>query len=168
MNHHDIRLVSDSTAPQEPAFDAVSITAGDLEAQDSKWRELDVPRAECRRMVQWMRGWRQLGESHGAALLHAEVTQREYTALLEIQCSDQKGGPNIGMLAAALQVRHNSAVGLVTALCGKGYVERHRYSDDRRQTHVRLTERGRAVLGELLRAQLREFQKIRAGLLLDR
>jgi DNA-binding MarR family transcriptional regulator len=52
-------------------------------------------------------------------------------------------------LAVGLQLRHNSAVGLVNRCELNGLVQRLPHPEDGRQIRVCLTEQGEAVLGRL-------------------
>ena len=66
--------------------------------------------------------------------------------------------PRISYLAERLQLRHHSAVELVDRLAKKGLIQRTRGARDRREVHVKLTDRGDRVLRELTlhtRAELR-------------
>lgn len=66
--------------------------------------------------------------------------------------------PRIAYLAERLQIRHHSAVELVDRLAKKGLIQRTRGEIDRREVHVRLTQRGDRMLRDLTlhtRAELR-------------
>ena len=68
-------------------------------------------------------------------------------------------GPTVGELAEHLLLRHHSAVGLIDRLAERGFVERARGADDRRQVRIQLTPKGEQKLkrlSEAHRAELRE------------
>jgi len=119
---------------------------------------------QCRRLAEWMSAWRSFLAVNEAILGDADLTPQEFAALLEVDCSDAAQGPTIGMLAACLQTRHNTSVGLVTRLCKKGYLRRIRDAQDRRLTHVQLTDSGHQILTALVRAHCRELHEIRTEL----
>jgi DNA-binding MarR family transcriptional regulator len=119
---------------------------------------------QCRRLAEWLAAWRSFLAVNEAILVDADLTPQEFAALLEVDRSDVAHGPTIGMLAMCLQTRHNTTVGLVTRMCNKGYVRRVRDTQDRRQTHVQLTDSGRHILTALVRAHCRELDEIRTEL----
>jgi len=66
--------------------------------------------------------------------------------------------PRIAYLAERLQIRHHSAVELVDRLARNGLIQRTRGRLDRREVHVKLTQRGDRILRDLTlhtRAELR-------------
>ncbi|MGA7379313.1 MAG: MarR family transcriptional regulator [Terriglobales bacterium] len=66
--------------------------------------------------------------------------------------------PRIGELAERLQVQHHSTVELVNRLAARGYVNRERGDQDRREVLLTLTPKGEKILRELSlhhRAELR-------------
>lgn len=65
---------------------------------------------------------------------------------------------NIRAIAERLMIRHNSAVELISRCERNGWVERIRVESDRRQVHVRLTDKGEAILAELSAVHMRELQ----------
>lgn len=108
--------------------------------------------SQARRLAEWLATWRSFLAINEPILLQADVTLQEFAALLEIDRSDERPGPTIGMLAESLRTRHNTSVGLITRMCKKGYVRRIRGTRDRRQAHVQLTASGRELLVSLVRA----------------
>lgn len=121
-------------------------------------------REQCRHLAEWLAAWRSFLVVNEAILLAADVTPREFAALLEVERSDAANGPTIGMLAETLRTRHNTSVGLVTRMCRKGYVRRVRDARDRRHAHVQLTDKGRQLLSSLVSEHWRELQELRMGL----
>ena len=87
----------------------------------------------------------------------AGLTRRQYEALLSL-----RGSPSrrllVGELAAALEVRHHSAVGLVDRLEGLGLVRRHVDPADRRRVLVSATARGERALAHLASAHRGELR----------
>ena len=57
--------------------------------------------------------------------------------------------PRIRELASRMEIRHNSAVELVNRLEARGFVQRTRAEDDRREVLLALTPKGEKVLAEL-------------------
>lgn len=84
------------------------------------------------------------------AAAHQEgLEPQQHQLLLAVRALGDGEGPTIGMLADHLLVRHHSAVGLIDRLEQRGFVERVRCSDDRRQVRVRLTAEGDEKLRHL-------------------
>lgn len=73
----------------------------------------------------------------------------QYQLLLAIKGMPPGVRPRIRELADRMQIRHHSAVELVNRLESKGFVERTRAQDDRREVLLSLTVKGEKVLGEL-------------------
>ena len=88
------------------------------------------------------------------------LTSQHYQAMLILRAS--AGGPivTIADLAQQLLLKHNSAVGLVDRLENEGLMERVRSETDRRKVELRLTPRGREVLGELAAAHRQELARL--------
>lgn len=82
------------------------------------------------------------------AALNAGLTPRQYQALLALRGSPRRR-LSIGALAAELEIRHHSAVGLVDRLAALGLAGRHGVSDDRRRVEVWCTPRGDRTLARL-------------------
>jgi DNA-binding MarR family transcriptional regulator len=74
---------------------------------------------------------------------------QQHQMLLAIQGLDDPGGPTVGRLAEYLMVKHHSAVGMVDRLEERGWVERVRGEDDRRQVRVRIAAEGLRKLRRL-------------------
>jgi len=88
------------------------------------------------------------------------LTPQQHQAMLAVRGFPGEQPPTVGELAARLQVRHNSAVGLVTRLEKQGYVQREASKQDQRRMHVSLTRRGHAVLDRLTEAHRVELRRI--------
>jgi DNA-binding MarR family transcriptional regulator len=87
----------------------------------------------------------------------AGLTPRQYQALLAVRGSP-RGRLPVGQLAAALEIRHHSGVGLVDRLEGLGLVSRHADPADRRRVLVSSTARGERTLARLAAAHRAELQ----------
>lgn len=88
------------------------------------------------------------------------LTPRQYQALLAIKGMPTSQAPTIGDLAAQLQVRHHSAVGLVDRLVQQGLVVRNVSREDRRRVQLSLTPRGERLLLRLASAHRVELQQL--------
>jgi DNA-binding MarR family transcriptional regulator len=79
----------------------------------------------------------------------AGMEPRQHQLLLAVKGLPVGQEASVGALAERLQLKHNSAVGLVDRLEEKGLVRRERSARDRRQVLVTLTEAGEALLRDL-------------------
>lgn len=77
------------------------------------------------------------------------LTPQQHELLLVIRGCPGRDWTTIAEVAEGLQLRHNSAVGLVNRCEQVGWIQRRRDPDDGRQTRVSLTEEGEAVLERL-------------------
>lgn len=93
--------------------------------------------------------------AHGVGL-----TPQQHQAMLAIRGYPGDAAPTVGELAARLQVRHNSAVGLLTRLAKQGYLKRSPAEHDQRRMLVSLTAKGHAVLDKLTEAHRIELRRI--------
>lgn len=93
--------------------------------------------------------------AHGLGL-----TPQQHQAMLAIRGFPGDVNPTVGELAARLQLRHNSAVGLVTRLEKQGYVRRESSEEDRRRMHVMLTPKGQGLLDNLTEAHRIELRQV--------
>lgn len=91
--------------------------------------------------------------AHGVGL-----TPQQHQALLAVR-GYSGGAPSMGQLAERLQIRHNSAVGLVTRLVTQGYVRRDASKIDLRRMHISVTPKGQRVLDELTEAHRIELKR---------
>jgi len=74
-------------------------------------------------------------------------------------------GPTVGYIAERLQVRHHSAVEMVTRMEVRGLVSRRTSERDRRRVIVALTETGESLLGELSAHHVSEIREIGPALI---
>ena len=92
---------------------------------------------------------------HSEAVAHdAGLTPALHQLLLAVRGAAVASGPTVGQLAAALDVRHHTAVELAQRAEQLGLVARSRDARDQRQVHVRLTAAGRRRLEQLTRSNL--------------
>lgn len=81
------------------------------------------------------------------AARRAGLEPAQHQLLLAIKAS--ASAPTVGEMAARLQLRHHSTVGLIDRLAKSGLVQRHRAEGDRRQIRLALTRKGETVLRRL-------------------
>src|SRR5579885_1440144 len=88
------------------------------------------------------------------------LTPQQHQAMLAVRGFPGDAHPTVGDLATRLQIRHNSAVGLITRLESQGYVRREPSKQDQRRMHVMLTAKGQTVLDKLTEAHRAELRHI--------
>lgn len=88
------------------------------------------------------------------------LTPQQHQMMLVIRGYAGPDHPTIGDLAKRLQVRHNSAVGLINRLARLGFVKRQPGKLDRRQVKVLFTSKGLAMLEKLTLAHHGELKQI--------
>lgn len=84
---------------------------------------------------------------------------RQHQLMLALKGLPRGTRPRIGELAERLQIRHHSTVELVNRLATRGYVQRQKGENDRREVLLTLTSKGERVLRKLSlhhRAELRK------------
>jgi DNA-binding MarR family transcriptional regulator len=94
----------------------------------------------------------------------AGLTPQQHQALLAIKGFPGREFVSVGELAERLQVRHNSAVGLVDRLARQRLVRRLPSAADRRRVEVRLSRQGEAKIERLSAAHLRELRQLGPGI----
>jgi len=92
---------------------------------------------------------REFSRASNDILRQHEITPKQYQALLAIGTAESDKYLSMNDLAATLDVRHNSAVGLINRLEAAGLVRRQRTPTDRRVASLSLTERGTETLEKL-------------------
>jgi DNA-binding MarR family transcriptional regulator len=90
-----------------------------------------------------------LRESESAAR-KAHITPGQYQLLLFVR-SFYPDSPSVAALAERLQVRHQSAVGLIDRCAAAGLVRRRRDEEDARRVRILLTGAGDRRLAQLVR-----------------
>lgn len=94
----------------------------------------------------------------------AGLTPQQHQLLLAIRGRPGREWAGIGELAAALQVRHHTAVGLVDRCAALGLVRRSASPVDRRRVRVLLTAKGARSLERLTQRTRRELLGLRRAL----
>ena len=115
----------------------------------AEYEELATFRYQIRRFLHF---------SEDAALKEG-IEPRHHQALLAIKAMNSEEPCTIGTLAAQLLLQHQSAVGLVDRMEGRGLVSRSHDPTDGRQVIVHLTRKGEDILKRLSlthRAELEE------------
>jgi DNA-binding MarR family transcriptional regulator len=88
------------------------------------------------------------------------LTPQQHQALLAIKGFPQDGSVTISELAARLQIRHHSAVGLADRLAGNNLVRRQRDPKDRRRANLALTAHGEKLLEKLSAAHREQLRRV--------
>jgi DNA-binding MarR family transcriptional regulator len=104
--------------------------------------------ADYAALAAWRYALRQFLRASEQITRKANVSPTQYQLLLFIRGSD-RGAPAVAELAEKLQVRHQSAVGLVDRCERGGLVRRRRDPMNRRRVLVRTTRRGADLLRRL-------------------
>ena len=115
---------------------------------------------DYRRLARWRRALRRFLRFSEEAARRAGVSPTQHQVLLFVR-GFEKGRPTIADLAERLQVRHQSAVGLIDRCQRGGFVRRVPDALDRRRVRIELTPRARRLLDRLTREHLRELASLR-------
>ena len=99
-------------------------------------------------LADWRYAMRRFFRASGQITRQAGVSPTQYQLLLFVRGS-ASGAPSIAELAERLQVRHQSAVGLVDRCERAGLVKRRRDPTNRRRVLVGMTSRGAHLLHRL-------------------
>ncbi len=83
------------------------------------------------------------------AVQRAGMEKQQYQFLLAVKGMPDGSRPRIRELADRMMIQHHSAVELINRMEAKGYVERERGQDDRREVLLALTPKGEHALAEL-------------------
>lgn len=121
-------------------------TSSDLSLQD--YRALAEFRHQLRRFLHFS----------AEAAKAAGIEPNQHQLLLALKGLPDGHRPTIGELAERLQVRHHSAVELVSRAETAGWVARERDEADRRGVLVRLTPQGEQLLHDLTRRHREELR----------
>lgn len=92
-----------------------------------------------------------------AAAAEAGLSPRQHQALLAVKGA-ATAPLTIGDLAARLQVRHHSAVGLIDRLAARKLVRRLPVAEDRRRVRLALTAQGEKLIARLSSAHKAELK----------
>jgi DNA-binding MarR family transcriptional regulator len=109
--------------------------------------------AEFRRQIR-----RFLHFSESTAREHG-LEPQQHQLLLTVHGLPEGVRPTIGELASRMFIQHHSAVELVKRLEQRGAITRVAGETDRREVLVKLTEKGRAALRNLVLAHREELEK---------
>ncbi|GAB1470858.1 helix-turn-helix domain-containing protein [Chloroflexota bacterium] len=88
------------------------------------------------------------------------LAPQQHQALLSIKGFPGRDKITITELAERMQIRHQSAVGLVDRLTGQGLLVREQSRTDRRQVYATLTPKGLALLEQLSAVHKEELRRI--------
>ncbi len=120
------------------------------EPDDDDYRRLLDVRTGLRQFLHW-------SEQQSTAV---GITPAHHQLLLAIRGHPHREGPTIGDVAAALLLRHHSAVGLVDRAVSAGLVDRHTDTMDHRIVRLRLTPLGARRLRQLSGAHIEELRRL--------
>jgi DNA-binding MarR family transcriptional regulator len=97
------------------------------------------------------------------AAREARVSPGQYQMLLFVK-DFPAPGPTVADLAERLQIRHQSAVGLIDRCVRSGLVRRQRDANDGRRVRVQLTKNGSRVLARLVLEHYRGLAELGAAI----
>ncbi len=86
------------------------------------------------------------------------IEPQQYQALLAIRGLSAGEKPNVRTLAKRMLLQHHSAVELSARLERRGWIQRTRSREDRREVLLRLTGRGERLLDKLSRLHSEELR----------
>ncbi|HEX6860764.1 MAG TPA: MarR family transcriptional regulator [Caulobacteraceae bacterium] len=93
-----------------------------------------------------------------AGALELGLTSQHHQALLAIRVHTGPEPMTVGRLAASLQIKSHSAVGLVSRLQERGLVTRSTSDEDRRRAILTITPKAEALLETISRNNLAKLQ----------
>lgn len=117
---------------------------------------------DYRSLAEWRYALRRFLAASEEITRSAGVSPTQYQLLLFIR-GDAGGAPAIADLAERLQIRHQSAVGLVDRSEAAGLVRRRRDEANRRKVLVTMTPRGAALLKKLAAEHFATIEKLGAS-----
>lgn len=124
---------------------------------------MDNPRRladrDYRALAEWRRALRRFLAASEQITRARGVSPTQYQLLLFVRGSAD-GSPAIEDLARRLQVRHQSAVGLVDRCVKAGLVRRRRDPENGRRVFVELTRRGTGLLERLAAEHFATIEKL--------
>ncbi len=94
------------------------------------------------------------------AALAAGIAPQQHQTLLVIGVGSAKDSVTVGDIAAHLQIKHHSAVGLVERMRTAGWIIKAQDESDARRVVLRLTTSGRRVLATLSAAHKSELTRL--------
>ncbi len=129
---------------------ASSLTLEMMRLQKSQYETLAAFRYALRRFIHFSEE-----AAHGAG-----IAPQQYQALLAIKGFPGRDTITVGELAERLQLRHQSAVGLVDRLVAEKWVARRRSIEDRRRVMIYLTVGGELILEKLAAVHRGQLKRI--------
>src|SRR3954454_24451596 len=87
----------------------------------------------------------------------AGLNPEQYEALLAIKAFATEKGLTISQLSERLQVKHHSAINIVDRLVDRKLITRELDREDRRQRHLKLTEKGEKLIQEMAGFHFKEL-----------
>jgi len=124
------------------------------ELNDQQYQVLFAFRSALRQYLQW-------SASHAARF---GLAPQQAQLLLAIRVRPDRSPPSISELAAALQIRQHSAVGLANRAQRAGLVTRTVDSHDQRVVRIALTAQGRRIIAQLAESHLAELEMVAGAL----
>ena len=118
---------------------------------DAEYQAIAAFRAELRRFLRFSE---EAAEAMG-------LSPRQHQLLLAIRGHQGDAPPTVGDLAAALQIKHHSMVGLINRTVQAGYLRREPSLVDHREVHVVLTPQGEEILQALTVAHRSEHLQLK-------
>jgi DNA-binding MarR family transcriptional regulator len=116
--------------------------------------------AEYQRLLEFRDGLRRFLHWSETQATSTGLTPAQHQLLLAIRGHSGPQDPTIGDIAAHLQLRHHSAVGLVDRAEDAGLVQRSSDPDDQRVVRLTLTPLGRRRLERLSALHLEELRRL--------
>ena len=95
-----------------------------------------------------------------SAALEAGLQPQQHQLLLQVAGAPENTAVTISYAAGRLGLKHNSAVELVDRSEREGLLERNTDTDDRRRAILRVTRKGRLVLGRLAGGHAKELNEL--------
>lgn len=127
------------------------------ELSEEQYRVLFAFRCALRQYLQW-------SATHAAGF---GLAPQQAQLLLAIRVRPADSPPSISDLAAALQIRQHSAVGLANRAQRAGLVTRTVDPHDQRVVRIGLTEQGRTLIAKLAESHLAELELVAGALQLS-
>jgi DNA-binding MarR family transcriptional regulator len=129
---------------------------------------IDTPQTlsdeQYRRLAELRYGLRSFLHWSAEQAEHVGLTPTQHQLLLAIRADRDPRGPTVGVVAAALLIRHHSAVGLVDRAQAAGLITRERDPHEHSVVRLRLTDSGAAMLRSLSETHLRELAQLAPGM----
>lgn len=88
------------------------------------------------------------------------ITPQQHQLMLAVKGQKGKDWASVSEVAEALQLKHNSAVGLATRCQAAGLIEKEAFPGDHRIVRICLTEKGENILAELSQRNIEQLQTL--------